>query len=255
MGLSFNGGKDSTVLLHIVRAAVASLERQENLLDNGSQPGHRPRRRSCAEMDASVSAAVLIFFVLAETFHTFVFERQDDFKEIDDFVEDTNRQYGLDMRRLNTDFRNGVRSLVSETRMKAIILGTRRQVTSSLCKNGTQLWKVFMAKECASQEAVLPANHDKPVLTQCAIHITGSHHPYSMQWLLHVLRAEALTAIVQAACEHSQCIPLQAVSALHQTLPSHVCPCLVRLWYLLAQSPSMSTSKRSHKMAQGGPQR
>lgn len=71
----------------------------------------------------------------ADTFHTFVFERQDDFREIDDFVEDTNRQYDLRMRRLNTDFRNGVQSLVNETQMKAIILGTRRQVTSRL-----QLW-------------------------------------------------------------------------------------------------------------------
>ena len=86
------------------------------------------------------ASAADIAYGLADTFHTFVFERQDDFKEIDDFVEDTNRQYSLGMRRLNIDFRNGVKSLVSETSMKAIILGTRRQVTSS---PGMQLCKAF----------------------------------------------------------------------------------------------------------------
>lgn len=57
---------------------------------------------------------------------SFVFERQDDFRQILDFTSDMSRQYGLNVHKLHADFRSGVEGLLETTELKAIILGTRR---------------------------------------------------------------------------------------------------------------------------------
>ena len=57
---------------------------------------------------------------------SFVFERGDDFPEILDFTNEMSRQYGLHVHKLHADFRSGVEGLLETTKVKAIILGTRR---------------------------------------------------------------------------------------------------------------------------------
>ena len=59
---------------------------------------------------------------------SFVFEREDDFPEILEFTNDMSRQYGLNVHKLHADFRSGVEGLLETTKLKAIILGTRRYI-------------------------------------------------------------------------------------------------------------------------------
>lgn len=93
---SFNGGKDSTVVLHILRAAIAS------------HAANDTTRGALANM------------------HTFFFSRPDDFDQVVDFVHHANSQYGLQMRVIDGDFKTGLEQFVSETGVQAIFIGTRR---------------------------------------------------------------------------------------------------------------------------------
>lgn len=90
LAFSFNGGKDSTVVLHLLRAAAA--------------------RRSLP-----LSAICTFYFV-----------RPDDFPEIRGFVEEMDKQYSMGMRYFTGDFRSDVEELVRTTPVRAIVLGTRR---------------------------------------------------------------------------------------------------------------------------------
>lgn len=101
VAFSFNGGKDSTVLLHIIRAAIVLplAERTGDL-----QNDYHGLKGICS----------------------FVFEREDDFSEILTFTNDMSGQYGLKVHKLHADFRTGVEGMLETTELKAIILGTRR---------------------------------------------------------------------------------------------------------------------------------
>ncbi|KAL3157694.1 hypothetical protein ABBQ32_012130 [Trebouxia sp. C0010 RCD-2024] len=101
VAFSFNGGKDSTVLLHIIRAAIAL-----------------PLSERTADLNGDVHGLKGIC--------SFVFERGDDFPQILDFTNEMSRQYGLHVHKLHADFRSGVECLLETTKVKAIILGTRR---------------------------------------------------------------------------------------------------------------------------------
>ncbi|KAG1663703.1 hypothetical protein FOA52_013271 [Chlamydomonas sp. UWO 241] len=91
IAFSFNGGKDSTVLLHLLRLAT----RRAGLDEAG--------------------------------FRSFYFVREDDFEELDKFVREGDARYALRMQFLtNQDFKKGLVDFISETGTQAIVLGTRR---------------------------------------------------------------------------------------------------------------------------------
>ncbi|EFJ40692.1 hypothetical protein VOLCADRAFT_99481 [Volvox carteri f. nagariensis] len=102
IAFSFNGGKDSTVLLHLLRAAVAQLE---NCTDLGGLGGIK----------------------------SFYFCNDDDFPEVKDFVQRTDAEcvqsvgYGLCVEYLRlSDFKRGLCEYLDRTGVMAIVLGTRR---------------------------------------------------------------------------------------------------------------------------------
>ncbi|GIL79130.1 hypothetical protein Vretifemale_8518 [Volvox reticuliferus] len=95
VAFSFNGGKDSTVLLHLLRAAVAE--------QNGSE--------SCG----------------IGGIKSFYFRKTDDFPDVKDFVERSDELYGLGVAYLTEpDFKKGLCDYLSGTGVMAIVLGTRR---------------------------------------------------------------------------------------------------------------------------------
>eukprot|EP00803_Ostreobium_quekettii_P000689 evm.model.scf_314EXC.14 EVM.evm.TU.scf_314EXC.14 scf_314EXC:82576-94060(-) len=94
LALSFNGGKDSTAILHLVRAALA--------LHGGQENGH-------------LCGMVAFYFV-----------RENDFPEIKTFLKDTDERYGLQLRYLDTNFKDGISNMVENGNIQAFVLGTRR---------------------------------------------------------------------------------------------------------------------------------
>eukprot|EP01026_Neomeris_dumetosa_P020874 TRINITY_DN18447_c0_g1_i3.p1 TRINITY_DN18447_c0_g1~~TRINITY_DN18447_c0_g1_i3.p1 ORF type:complete len:187 (-),score=20.49 TRINITY_DN18447_c0_g1_i3:53-613(-) len=96
LAFSFNGGKDSTAVLHIIRAAI--IQSQEHIQDDMKGIGN-----------------VVSFF----------FEREDDFQELDKFVRHTDKSLGLRIRFLKGGFKEGVEKLVKEDGIQGIFIGTR----------------------------------------------------------------------------------------------------------------------------------
>eukprot|EP00889_Picochlorum_renovo_P002663 jgi/Picre1/29693/NNA_005076.t1 len=85
LALSLNGGKDSTVLLHLIRAAL-ELRRQEGSSD---------------EQEGGLGGMV-----------TFFFDKADDFPQVVQFTKEMDALYSLDMRIYTSDFFTGLKELL-----------------------------------------------------------------------------------------------------------------------------------------------
>lgn len=97
----FNGGKDSTVLLHLLRASYYL---------------HKVSSGCGDQMDNTIQNCPI---------RTIYFEDPTAFPEIDAFTYDTAAVYGLPLESINTDFKSGLEALLKEKPIKAIFLGTR----------------------------------------------------------------------------------------------------------------------------------
>lgn len=95
LALSLNGGKDSTALLHLIRAALCIRKNEEQQIDG------------------------------LEGIVTFFFDKADDFPDVVQFTKDTDVQYSLKMKIYTTDFFSGLHDLLGETNVQGIFLGTR----------------------------------------------------------------------------------------------------------------------------------
>ncbi|KGN58989.1 FAD synthase [Cucumis sativus] len=98
VAFSFNGGKDSTVLLHILRAAFFLHKEEEGCSVDGLK--EFPIR-------------------------TIYFESPSAFPEINSFTYDMATNYGLLMDIIRTDFKSGLESLLKSRPIRAIFLGVR----------------------------------------------------------------------------------------------------------------------------------
>ncbi|GER54284.1 phosphoadenosine phosphosulfate reductase family protein [Striga asiatica] len=97
LAFSFNGGKDSTVLLHLLRAGCY-LHRSN--LDSGEAGNKFPVR-------------------------TIYFENPTVFPEINSFTYDTASAYKLQMDIIRLDFKSGLEALLKVNPIRAIFLGVR----------------------------------------------------------------------------------------------------------------------------------
>jgi FAD synthetase len=105
IALSFNGGKDSTVLLHLLRAALA-----------GASSGGPDTGGTSREADHGLGGI-----------RTFFFENSKDFQQVIDFVHDLDGKHQLHVDYLsNPGFQAGLIEYLSAHSIKAIVLGTRR---------------------------------------------------------------------------------------------------------------------------------
>lgn len=93
IAMSFNGGKDSTVLLHILRAA---------LFQCGAENG------------GALAAKSFIFF------------QPNDFSEIRSFAHEMDQRYSLNMDCLEGPFKEGLDKYIKNNQIRAVVLGTRR---------------------------------------------------------------------------------------------------------------------------------
>jgi len=99
---SFNGGKDSTVVFHLLRAACL----------------RRARADEAADPEAAAAA-------LLRRVRTVYFEVEDNFPEVEAFMEETCAAYGLSLVRL-PPFKAGLMELIERHGIRAVLIGTRQ---------------------------------------------------------------------------------------------------------------------------------
>nr|XP_043634192.1 FAD synthase-like [Erigeron canadensis] len=99
VAFSFNGGKDSTVLFHLLRAGY--------FLHNGHSNGDLP--------DAEFTFPI----------RTIYFETSSVFPEINSFTYETAASYGVQLDILREDFKSGLEALLKSKPIRAIFLGVR----------------------------------------------------------------------------------------------------------------------------------
>lgn len=98
VAFSFNGGKDSTVLLHLLRAGHYLSEANQRS-PNGNLKGF--------------------------PFRTIYFESSSAFSEINSFTHGIATTYALQMEVIHTDFKSGLEDLIKSKSIRAIFLGVR----------------------------------------------------------------------------------------------------------------------------------
>ena len=89
--MSFNGGKDCLVVFHLLRLSFAKLNRD-----------------FCADIE----------FVY--------FEKKDDFKEVREFIRETEAEYNVSVRVMTEAYKEGLTRLHDEDGVDAIFMGQRR---------------------------------------------------------------------------------------------------------------------------------
>ncbi|KAK9153897.1 hypothetical protein Sjap_001377 [Stephania japonica] len=103
VAFSFNGGKDSTVLLHLLRAGYFL---------------HLKKKSDSSKGNLSNDE-------LKCPMRTIYFESPSDFPEINSFTYETTASYDLQLEIIRLDFKSGLEALLREKPFKAIFLGTR----------------------------------------------------------------------------------------------------------------------------------
>ncbi|XP_049400842.1 uncharacterized protein LOC125864802 [Solanum stenotomum] len=101
VALSFNGGKDSTVLLHLLRAGYVL---------------HKVEESSSQDVADGENAFPI---------RTIYFETPTVFPEINSFTYETAATYNLQMDILRLDFKSGLEALLKANPIRAIFLGVR----------------------------------------------------------------------------------------------------------------------------------
>ncbi|GAB2300629.1 hypothetical protein Dimus_034663 [Dionaea muscipula] len=102
VAFSFNGGKDSTVLLHLLRAGYF-LHKSEEKYCCGGLTGHTP----------------------AFPIRTIYFECSSAFPEINSFTYEATKTYNLRLDIIRRDFKSGLEGLLEANPIRAIFLGVR----------------------------------------------------------------------------------------------------------------------------------
>ncbi|KAM0826362.1 hypothetical protein ACQ4PT_068937 [Festuca glaucescens] len=100
IAFSFNGGKDSTVLLHLIRAGYYL---------------HKTSYGEEAHIDTFQNCPL----------RTIYFETPCAFPEINSFTYETVSTYGLPLETIGLDFKSGLEGLLKKKPTKAIFIGTR----------------------------------------------------------------------------------------------------------------------------------
>lgn len=93
LALSFNGGKDATIVMHLLRAAVGEYSQRQ---------------------------------VVCSNIHAVYFTDSDYFEQVETFVKAMRERYQLNLLLQEGGFREGLKTIVEERNIKAFAMGTRK---------------------------------------------------------------------------------------------------------------------------------
>ena len=121
---SFNGGKDSTVVLHLIRAAIARRHAAQQQTSNNNAANSGPANGTPASTSHAASALDADFPSLVRSVY-FESPTRKNFAEVLDFMGAAARAYGMGEVRTLPGLKAGMATLVREG-ARGVIMGTRR---------------------------------------------------------------------------------------------------------------------------------
>ncbi|CEG46004.1 phosphoadenosine phosphosulfate reductase family protein isoform 1 [Plasmopara halstedii] len=128
---SFNGGKDSTVILHLLRIVIAKRVLEEVQLERIHEAVDCPKtitspRNSFLSADLmdedELEARVMAQLQRVPVMY---FDSYDQFQEVREFTEKCTKQYGLSCHVYKCSFVEGVKDILDKLQIKGIYMGVR----------------------------------------------------------------------------------------------------------------------------------
>lgn len=135
LAFSFNGGKDSTAVLHLLLQGV------------------REWKEANGEKWSPEDGLAGI--------HTFFFLGKDEFPEVQTFAEECDREHHLSMHTYTCAFKAGLQEMVEHRGIKAVFLGTRHGDPN--CKDQVCKTVLFVIATCQTSTAA------SGVLSKCLL--------------------------------------------------------------------------------------